>query len=156
MPYSKSLSVGSVEDAFQNKFCIRVSLLHAKERSQLCLCGVVATPSVAPITSPEPKSAAPTIPITNSFEYFLNMMLHISKYNERCAKIQSIISMSDIYLYNTASKSIELFTPLQTGKVGVYSCGPTVYHYAHIGNMRAYVLLTYIKARTLVHKGYEG
>lgn len=62
--------------------------------------------------------------------------------------------MSDIYLHNTASKSIELFTPLQTGKVGVYSCGPTVYHYAHIGNMRAYVFADILR-RTLVHKGYE-
>lgn len=45
----------------------------------------------------------------------------------------------NIKLYNTASRSIEDFVPIDENNVRVYSCGPTVYHYAHIGNMRAYV-----------------
>ncbi len=45
-----------------------------------------------------------------------------------------------IHLYNTASKKKELFEPLACGMVKVYSCGPTVYNYIHIGNLRAFLL----------------
>lgn len=45
----------------------------------------------------------------------------------------------NIKLYNTASRSIEDFVPIDENNIRIYSCGPTVYHYAHIGNMRAYV-----------------
>ena len=41
--------------------------------------------------------------------------------------------------YNTLGREKQLFKPLQEGKVGFYGCGPTVYNYAHIGNLRAYV-----------------
>jgi cysteinyl-tRNA synthetase len=47
--------------------------------------------------------------------------------------------MSEIKLYSTLTKTIETFKPIKTGEVGVYSCGPTVYNFAHIGNLRAYV-----------------
>ncbi len=52
---------------------------------------------------------------------------------------QEKIVTSPIKLYNTASRQIEDFLPIDENNVRVYSCGPTVYHYAHIGNMRAYV-----------------
>ncbi len=42
-------------------------------------------------------------------------------------------------IYNTASRRIEEFKPIKDGQVGMYSCGPTVYDEAHIGNLRAYV-----------------
>ncbi len=42
-------------------------------------------------------------------------------------------------LFNTLSRKIEEFTPINPGKVGMYTCGPTVYGYAHIGHMRRYV-----------------
>ena len=45
----------------------------------------------------------------------------------------------EIKLYNTLSRSLETFTPLKDGVVSMYHCGPTVYDYAHIGNLRAYV-----------------
>lgn len=45
----------------------------------------------------------------------------------------------DIYLHNTYTGKDELFTPLQKGMVSMYNCGPTVYNYAHIGNMRSFV-----------------
>ncbi|MEI6810709.1 MAG: cysteine--tRNA ligase [Candidatus Nomurabacteria bacterium] len=45
----------------------------------------------------------------------------------------------NIYLHNTASHNIENFKPIKDGEVGIYSCGPTVYHYQHLGNMRAVV-----------------
>lgn len=47
--------------------------------------------------------------------------------------------MTPIQLYNTKSRITEAFKPLHTPKVTLYHCGPTVYNYAHIGNMRAYV-----------------
>ena len=43
-------------------------------------------------------------------------------------------------LYNTLSKQIEEFVPNESGKVKMYTCGPTVYHYAHIGNIRTYIM----------------
>lgn len=47
--------------------------------------------------------------------------------------------MQDIHLYNTKTRTIETFRPLKEGHVSLYHCGPTVYNFAHIGNMRAYV-----------------
>lgn len=57
-------------------------------------------------------------------------------------------------LYNTKSRSIEEFTPLKEGVVTMYACGPTVYDYPHIGNMRKYVGDDILK-RTLTLLGYE-
>jgi len=45
-----------------------------------------------------------------------------------------------IYLHNTLTGKKELFTPITIGEVSMYHCGPTVYNYLHIGNLRAYVL----------------
>ena len=42
-------------------------------------------------------------------------------------------------IYNTLSHKEEVFIPWEEGKVSFYTCGPTVYHYAHIGNMRNYI-----------------
>ena len=44
-------------------------------------------------------------------------------------------------LYNTMGRTMQEFKPIEPGKVGFYGCGPTVYNYAHIGNLRAYVFL---------------
>ena len=43
-------------------------------------------------------------------------------------------------LYNSASHTREDFVPHVPGKVGMYTCGPTVYHFAHIGNLRSYLM----------------
>ena len=45
-----------------------------------------------------------------------------------------------IKLYNTLSKEIETFKPIKRGEAKIYSCGPTVYNYAHIGNARPAVV----------------
>ena len=45
----------------------------------------------------------------------------------------------DFYLYNTLTKSREKFEPITPGKVGLYTCGPTVYNFAHIGNLRTFL-----------------
>ena len=43
-------------------------------------------------------------------------------------------------LYNTATRQREDFIPNEPGKVSMYTCGPTVYHFAHIGNLRSYIM----------------
>ena len=45
-----------------------------------------------------------------------------------------------MYIYNTATRKKEEFIPRFEGKVSMYTCGPTVYHYAHIGNLRSYIM----------------
>ncbi len=57
-------------------------------------------------------------------------------------------------LYNTMGRKVEEFKPIREGFVGFYGCGPTVYNYAHIGNLRAYVFLD-ILDRTLTFLGYD-
>lgn len=57
-------------------------------------------------------------------------------------------------LYNTMGRKIEEFVPIHEGFVGFYGCGPTVYNYAHIGNLRAYVFLDTLD-RTLTFLGYD-
>lgn len=57
-------------------------------------------------------------------------------------------------LYNTMGRRLEEFIPIHPGKVGFYGCGPTVYNYAHIGNLRAYVFLD-ILDKTLSFLGYD-
>ncbi len=61
---------------------------------------------------------------------------------------------SNIHLFNTLTRQKEAFTPIQSGKVGMYTCGPTVYDYAHIGNFRAFIFEDLLK-RWLKHQGYQ-
>ena len=42
-------------------------------------------------------------------------------------------------IYNTLTRSVEEFVPNEAGIVKLYTCGPTVYHFAHIGNLRSYI-----------------
>ncbi|WP_411339267.1 cysteine--tRNA ligase [Sphingopyxis sp. J-6] len=56
-------------------------------------------------------------------------------------------------LFNSLTRSLEPFQPVHPGEARVYSCGPTVYNYQHIGNMRAYVFADTL-GRTLSFKGY--
>lgn len=58
-----------------------------------------------------------------------------------------------LFLYNTLSRAKEQFTP-QGKTVSLYTCGPTVYNYAHIGNLRTYVFEDILK-RTLKYNGYS-
>lgn len=60
----------------------------------------------------------------------------------------------NIYLTNTLTRTKELFTPLTQGTVGMYHCGPTVYSFIHIGNLRAF-LLADITRRTFEYNGYH-
>ncbi|MEK7564008.1 MAG: cysteine--tRNA ligase [Patescibacteria group bacterium] len=59
-----------------------------------------------------------------------------------------------IKFYNTLSRKKEIFTPLSKKEVKMYSCGPTVYNYPHIGNYRAYIFADTLK-RVLIYQGYK-
>ena len=60
----------------------------------------------------------------------------------------------NIKLYNTLTRKEENFTPLEGKEVRIYSCGPTVYSYAHIGNFRSYVFMDNLR-RVLKYNGYN-
>ena len=62
--------------------------------------------------------------------------------------------MTDLRLFNSLTRQLEIFQPVHPGEARVYTCGPTVYNYPHIGNMRAYVFAD-ILGRTLSFKGYK-
>ena len=63
-------------------------------------------------------------------------------------------SKPDIFLWNALSKKKEKFESIKKGKVGMYHCGPTVYDFAHIGNLRAYVFADILR-RTFEAAGYK-
>jgi len=60
----------------------------------------------------------------------------------------------DLLLYNTLTRRKEVFHPLYPPMVGLYTCGPTVYNYAHIGNLRTYIFSDVLK-RVLTYNGYQ-
>ena len=62
--------------------------------------------------------------------------------------------MVPLRLFNSLTRSIETFEPIHPGEARVYTCGPTVYNYQHVGNMRAYVFADTL-GRVLSFKGYK-
>ena len=57
-------------------------------------------------------------------------------------------------LYNTLTHSVEEFKPIDEKEVKMYTCGPTVYHYAHIGNLRSYIFEDILE-KSLKYMGYK-
>ena len=57
-------------------------------------------------------------------------------------------------LYNSLTKTKEEFKSIKSGSVGIYTCGPTVYNFAHIGNLRTYLFEDWLK-RALLYNNYE-
>ncbi len=57
-------------------------------------------------------------------------------------------------IYNTLTKKKEIFKPISEKQVGMYTCGPTVYHYAHIGNLRTYIMEDILE-KELRYEGYH-
>ena len=60
----------------------------------------------------------------------------------------------DIYFYNTLTRKKEVFKPINSKEVKIYTCGPTVYYFAHIGNLRAYLFMDTLR-RVLKYNGYK-
>lgn len=59
-----------------------------------------------------------------------------------------------VRLYDTMSRAVKEFVPIEEGKAGLYCCGPTVYNFAHIGNLRTFIFEDLLH-RTLVKAGYR-
>ncbi len=59
-----------------------------------------------------------------------------------------------IKLFNTLTRRIEEFVPLTDKKVGIYSCGPTVYNFPHIGNLSTFLFVDLLK-QYLRYRGFE-
>ena len=57
-------------------------------------------------------------------------------------------------LYNTLTRKKEEFIPIEDNKVRMYSCGPTVYNYFHIGNARPFIMFDLLR-NYLIYRGYE-
>ena len=62
--------------------------------------------------------------------------------------------MKKIYFYNTLTRKKEEFKPIDEKEIRMYSCGPTVYYFAHIGNLRAYLFMDTLR-RVLKYNGYQ-
>ncbi|MBN8584133.1 MAG: cysteine--tRNA ligase [Ignavibacteria bacterium] len=60
----------------------------------------------------------------------------------------------DIKLFNTLGRQKQVFEPIEAGKAGLYTCGPTVYDFQHIGNFRTFMFEDLLK-RVLIYNGYE-
>ena len=56
--------------------------------------------------------------------------------------------------YNSLTRNVDEFVPRVPGKVSMYTCGPTVYHYAHIGNIRTYIMQD-VLVKALGYAGYD-
>ena len=66
----------------------------------------------------------------------------------------SYLEEFNMYLYNSVSHKKELFVPNNPDLVKMYTCGPTVYHYAHIGNLRTYIMEDVLE-KALRYVGYN-
>ena len=75
---------------------------------------------------------------------------HTRRYNARAMSV----SLPQVRLHNSLTRSTERLVPIEPGRVGIYTCGSTVYKYAHIGNLRTY-LFGDLLHRTLERFGYE-
>lgn len=64
------------------------------------------------------------------------------------------MTTKSVYLHNTLTRSKDLFQPLNLPRVGIYSCGPTVYKDVHIGNFRTFVMTDWLR-RMLEYNGYD-
>jgi cysteinyl-tRNA synthetase len=78
-----------------------------------------------------------------------------SKFNKtKIIKLKNSCGERIMQFYNDLTRKNEEFVPITKGHVGLYSCGPTVYNYAHIGNHRSYVFVDLLK-RFLLYSGYS-
>src|SRR5947207_682281 len=69
-------------------------------------------------------------------------------------RLSSIVRETEMQFYNTLTRRKEQFEPLEPGHVRMYCCGPTVYNYVHIGNLRAYIFDDILR-RAIKFNGYK-
>ena len=68
--------------------------------------------------------------------------------------IKEIIMENRFRIYNTLTREVETIIPNEDGKIAMYTCGPTVYHFAHIGNIRTYIMQD-VLIKSLEYVGYD-
>ena len=68
--------------------------------------------------------------------------------------IPKIEKTKNVKLFNTLSRTVEKFEPIDDYQVKMYACGPTVYNFAHVGNLRSYIFEDILK-RVLNVSGYD-
>ncbi len=78
----------------------------------------------------------------------------ISERQKEIKRLSRAERKQPLYLYNTLARKKQLLKPIKKGVIGFYSCGPTVYDYAHIGNLRTYISQDILK-RILIYNGYN-
>ncbi len=93
--------------------------------------------------------ALPKVPIVGSSQKAFFQWLELFRLPGWWGFDHSLPLVMSVHFFNTLSRRLEAFHPLEPGKVRFYSCGPTVYNYAHVGNYRAYVF------EDLVHRYLE-
>src|ERR1700730_8764482 len=92
--------------------------------------------------------------ITSCLSYYLSIQTFTLDKNKRRFVPVSNISTKPIYLYNTLTRSKGLFQPLNPPRVGIYSCGPTVYKDIHVGAFRTFMMTDWLR-RVLEYNGYD-
>jgi cysteinyl-tRNA synthetase len=88
-------------------------------------------------------------------EKLLELAEHLQKIEKRIERIEKMeVMKSGMKIFNTMSRKKEDFIPVQSGRVGIYACGVTVYDYSHIGHARNTVFFDVMR-RYLGYKGFE-
>jgi cysteinyl-tRNA synthetase len=104
---------------------------------------------VPPAPRQRARALIPLLPICNRISIPLFAPNPPLSYNRPLA---IVLKMTDIRLHNTLSGQLETLQPLHKGEIRIYSCGPTVYDYAHIGNFRTFVFQDVLR-RFLLSRG---
>eukprot|EP00591_Stephanopyxis_turris_P000906 CAMPEP_0195519280 /NCGR_PEP_ID=MMETSP0794_2-20130614/14553_1 /TAXON_ID=515487 /ORGANISM="Stephanopyxis turris, Strain CCMP 815" /LENGTH=595 /DNA_ID=CAMNT_0040648403 /DNA_START=204 /DNA_END=1991 /DNA_ORIENTATION=- len=96
----------------------------------------------------------PTTMVTNKKPILAPIVPHMSSSTSEASKTTTTTTAREINLYNSLSRSKDPFVPINPAKISMYTCGPTVYDYAHVGNFRAFLTYDVLK-RVLTYFGYD-
>src|SRR5580658_4829994 len=106
--------------------------------------------------SPTSKSVAGSCCDTHQFpaiSIIVRFLIHRHLPARRCYDENSLFNLMPLRLYNTLSQQVEEFSPARDNTVRMYTCGPTVYDFAHIGNFRTFTFVDLLR-RTLRANGF--
>src|SRR3979411_1367356 len=103
---------------------------------------------------PMESRSARTLAIAWCFDVATFPMARLQSSVYSHAERDALELMAEIQLHNTLAGKIEKFVPQKTGEVRMYTCGPTVYDYAHIGNYRTFVFQDILR-RFLRLRGFK-
>jgi len=92
----------------------------------------------------------------NVIKQMERLYLSSSKISQSYLLRDDIINLTNttMLLHNSYTKKLEEFKPIEKGKVRMYSCGPTVYDFVHIGNFRTFLMADFLR-RAFEYSGYK-